>query len=50
MPLKKGTTQKAVAYNIRELVQTGRPKRQAVAIAFTVAKKPKKPKRRKKIK
>jgi hypothetical protein len=35
MPLRRGTSQKVVSSNIRELVQSGRPQRQAVAIALS---------------
>ena len=45
MPLKKGRSNKAVSYNIRELRHSGRPERQAVAIAMRVAGKSKKKKR-----
>jgi hypothetical protein len=34
MPLKKGSTQKIVSKNIRELVDSGKPHDQAVAIAL----------------
>ena len=37
MPLKKGSSDKAVAYNIAKLAREGRPKKQAVAIAMSHA-------------
>ncbi len=37
MPLKKGKSPKAVGYNIKELEASGRPKKQAIAIALDVA-------------
>ena len=37
MPLKKGKSKKVVSQNIRELVHSGRPKNQAIAIAMKEA-------------
>jgi hypothetical protein len=35
MPLKRGSSQKVVSKNIKELVSSGRPHDQAVAIALS---------------
>jgi hypothetical protein len=43
MPLKKGRSTPVVSRNIRELIQSGRPQKQAVAIAMSKAGKSKKP-------
>lgn len=44
MPLKRGNSQKTVSANIRELRHSGRPQRQAVAIAMDKAGKSRKKK------
>jgi hypothetical protein len=37
MPLKKGKSKKVISYNIAELIRSGRPRKQAVAIAMSKA-------------
>ena len=39
MPLTKGKSKKVIAKNIKELIKTGRPQKQAVAIALKETKK-----------
>lgn len=41
MPLTKGSSQKAVSSNISELMHSGRPQKQAIAIALDVARRAK---------
>ena len=52
MPLQKGSSRAAMSANIAELMKTGRPQKQAVAIAYSVAgeKRKRKKKRRPKSK
>lgn len=42
MPLAKGKSQKVIGKNIKTEIAHGKPKKQAVAIALSVAKIPKK--------
>ena len=41
MPLKKGSSRKAISANIRTEMAAGRPQKQAIAIAMREAGKPK---------
>ena len=37
MPLKKGKSKKNISDNVKELIKSGRPKNQAIAIALSLA-------------
>ncbi len=45
MPLKVGKAKKTISANIRELMHSGRPQKQSIAIAFSKAGKSRKKKR-----
>lgn len=48
MPLKKSASRKAFSSNVRAEMQAGKPQKQAVAIAYSVARKAKSKGKRKK--
>lgn len=41
MPLKKGSSKKVISQNIRTEIAHGKPQKQAIAIALSIAKKKK---------
>lgn len=46
MPLKKGSSRKVISENIREMMASGHPQKQAIAAALSNARRSKRKKRR----
>jgi hypothetical protein len=46
MPLKRGSSKAAMGYNIRELMRAGHAQKQSIAIAYSVAGKSRKKRKR----